>query len=82
MALSLSHDMSTAHPSGSLWIVAVGLALVGVILAAVLGPRLFGLDEVSWWVTIGVGVIVGAAVVIYGYAKRDTGESETITPDP
>lgn len=73
--------MGTSPPSSSLWIVAVGLALVGVMLVAFLGPRLFGLEAVSWWVTVAVGVVIGAAVVIYGYAKRDAGDADMTTPD-
>ena len=73
--------MSTSQPSGLLWITAVGLALIGVMLVAFLGPRLFGLEEISWWVTVAVGVVIGAAVVAYGYAKRDSGGADTVTPD-
>ncbi len=63
-----------------LWMVAVGVALVGVMLLAVLAPRLFGLEETSWWVTVGVGVVMGAAVVIYGYAKRDVVDTDVTEP--
>lgn len=63
--------------NGPLWITAIGLALVGTMMLAVLAPRLFGLEETGWWVTVAVGVLIGAAVVIYGYARRDTGETET-----
>ena len=47
------------------------------MVLAVLAPRLFGLEETGWWVTVLVGVLIGATVVIYGYARRDTGETET-----
>lgn len=67
--------------TGPLWIVAIGLALVTVMLLAVLAPRLFGLEATSWWVTVAVGVAVGAAVVIYGYAKRDSGDTDITSPD-
>ena len=67
--------------TGPLWMVAVGLALSVVMILAILAPRLFGLDETSWWVTVLVGVGVGAAVVIYGYAKRGSGDTETTAPE-
>lgn len=67
--------------NGLLWFVALGLALVGAMVLAVLAPRLFGLEETGWWVTVVVGLLIGAAVVIYGYARRDTGETNTRTPD-
>lgn len=66
--------------TGPLWIVAVVSALLAVMLIAVLAPRLFGLEETSWWVTVAVGLAVGAAVVIYGYAKRDSGETDYVEP--
>ena len=68
--------------TGVLWVTALGLALVGALVLAVLAPRLFGLDESGWWVTVAVGVLIGAAVVIYGYAQRDTTElEEAPTPE-
>jgi threonine/homoserine efflux transporter RhtA len=67
--------------TGPLWIVAIGVALVAVMLLAVLAPRLFGLEETSWWVTVAVGVAIGAAVVIYGYAKRDSGDADVTAGD-
>ena len=68
--------------NGPLWLTAVGLALIGVMLLAVLAPRLFGLEETSWWVTVAVGVLIGASVVVYGYARRNTGETDVETPEP
>jgi hypothetical protein len=62
--------------TGPLWAVAIGLALVVVMLLAFLAPRLFGLEETSWWVTVAVGVAIGAAVVIWGYAKRGAGDTD------
>lgn len=67
--------------TGPLWLVAIGLALIGVMFLAVLAPRIFGLEETSWWVTVAVGVVIGAAVVIYGYAKRDSGEADVTSPE-
>ena len=67
--------------NGPLWLTAIGLALVGAMLLAVLAPRLFGLDETGWWTTVAVGVLIGATVVIYGYARRDTGDTNTHTPE-
>lgn len=67
--------------SGVLWTIAIGLALTAVMLLAILAPRIFGLEATSWWVTVAVGVLIGAGVVIYGYAKRDSGEAETTAPD-
>lgn len=67
--------------NGPLWLTALGLALIGTLLLAVLAPRIFGLEETSWWVTVAVGVLIGASVVVYGYAKRDTGEVEPKTPE-
>ena len=67
--------------NGPLWITAIGLALVGAMLLSILAPRLFGLDETGWWTTVAVGVLIGAAVVIYGYARRDTGDTNTHTPE-
>lgn len=67
--------------SGPLWLTAIGLALVGTLLLAVLAPRIFGLEETSWWVTVAVGVLIGASVVIFGYAKRDAGETDVETPE-
>lgn len=67
--------------TGPLWTVAIGLALVVVMLLAFLAPGLLGLEETSWWVTVAIGVAVGAAVVIYGYAKRDSGETDVTAPD-
>ncbi len=67
--------------NGPLWFTAIGLALVGAMLMAVLAPRLFGLEETSWWVTVGVGVAIGALVVIIGYAKRGKVETETRQPE-
>lgn len=66
--------------TGPLWTVAIGLALIAVMLLAFLAPRLFGLEETSWWVTVAVGVVIGAAVVIYGYAKRDSGDADVTSP--
>lgn len=66
---------------GVLWFTALGLALVGALVLAVLAPRLFGLDETGWWATVLVGLLIGAAVVIYGYARRDTTEYEAPTPE-
>lgn len=59
----------------------IGLALAGAMILAVLAPRLFGLEETGWWVTVIVGVLIGAAVVIYGYAQRDTVEAERPAPE-
>jgi predicted membrane channel-forming protein YqfA (hemolysin III family) len=67
--------------TGPLWTVAIGAALTGVMLLAILAPRIFGLEETSWWVTVAVGVLIGAGVVIYGYAKRDSGEADVTSPD-
>lgn len=67
--------------NGPLWLTALGLALIGTMLLAVLAPRLFGLEETGWWATVAVGVLIGASVVIYGYAKRDSGETEHETPE-
>ncbi len=67
--------------TGPLWMAAIGLALIGVMLLAVLAPRLFGLEETSWLVTVGVGVAIGAAVVIYGYAKRDSGDTDVTSSE-
>ncbi len=71
----------TPASSGPLWFTAIGLALVGVMVMAVLAPRLFGLEELSWWVTLAVGLVIGAAVVAFGYAKRDSGETRVEHPD-
>ncbi len=67
--------------NGPLWFTAIGLALVGVMLMAFLAPRLFGLEETSWWVTVAVGVVIGALVVIVGYAKRGSVETEVKRPE-
>jgi hypothetical protein len=67
--------------TGPLWTVAIGLALIVVMLLAFLAPRLFGLEETSWWVTVIVGVVIGAAVVVYGYAKRDSGDTDVTSGD-
>lgn len=67
--------------TGPLWTVAIGVALVVVMLLAFLAPRLFGLEETSWWVTVAVGVLIGAGVVIYGYAKRDAGDTDVAAGD-
>lgn len=67
--------------NGPLWLTALGLALIGTMLLAVLAPRIFAIEETSWWVTVAVGVLIGASVVIYGYAKRDTGKVETKAPE-
>jgi threonine/homoserine efflux transporter RhtA len=66
--------------TGPLWTVAIGLALAVVMILAILAPRVFGLEETSWWVTVGIGVAIGAAVVIYGYAKRDAGDADVTSP--
>ena len=73
---------SSSTSSAPLRTAVIGLALAGTVLLVVLAPRLFGLEATSWWVTVAVGVAMGAAVVAYGYAKRDAGEPDLTTPEP
>lgn len=63
-------------------LMALGLALVAIVILVVLAPRLFGLEATSWWVTVAVGALIGATVVIVGYVRRDSGESRTEPPGP
>ncbi|MEM1043295.1 MAG: hypothetical protein AAGI91_11780 [Bacteroidota bacterium] len=58
----------------------MALGLAGVVLV-VLAPRLFALDALSWWVTVAVGVAIGLAVTVLGYAKRDSTETHGDQPD-
>jgi len=58
----------------------LGLATVAVVVLIALAPGLFGLDATGWWVTVTIGVAMGAAVVIYGYIKRDAGDSDAASP--
>lgn len=60
-----------------LWITAIVAGLAVTMLLAVVSPRLFGVEDVGWVVSVVGGVLVAAAVVAYGYAKRSTrGETE------
>lgn len=61
---------------GPLRIVALGLAVVAAVVLIALAPGLFGLNATGWWTTVAIGVVIGGAVVIYGYARRDAGEPD------
>jgi hypothetical protein len=67
--------------SGLLRSAAIGLALIGVLFLIVQAPRLLGLEETSWWVTVAIGLVLGAVVVAVGYAKRGSGETHHGRPD-
>ena len=54
----------------SVLVLALGAALVVVMLLALGAPRLFGDDGVSWLVTLLVGVLTFAAVLGFGLTRR------------
>jgi positive regulator of sigma E activity len=64
------------HSNGPLWMTAVVSGLFVVMLLAVIAPRLFDTEGTGWVVSLVAGVVVAGAIIAYGYAKRNAGETE------
>ncbi len=59
--------------NGPLWLTAGVSGLIMMMLVAVVAPRLFGTDGVSWIVSLAAGVIIALGIVFWGYTQRKAG---------